>query len=114
MRQGKNENNKNPSEYPIIDSPTPLHTKKNCNQSQSCVDPLEEVNFLRFDMDVKARSSEMCGRVVWQIGSKILQKLVAFKTLVHIHMYRECLKFVDRFTALRFTATDESPAARRI
>jgi hypothetical protein len=29
-------------------------------------------------------------------------------------MYRECLKFVDRFTALRFTATDESPAARRI
>jgi hypothetical protein len=65
-------------------------------------------------MDIKARSSEMCGHVVRHIGIKIVQKLVASKTVPHIHMYRDFLNFVDRFTALRFTAIDEPLATKRI
>jgi hypothetical protein len=42
-------------------------------QSQSFVDLLEEVNFLRFQMDINARSSEMCGRVVWQITQSLME-----------------------------------------
>jgi hypothetical protein len=34
-------------------------------------------------------------------------------TIMYV-IYSEALTFVDRFTALRFTATDAPPAAKRI